>query len=170
MLSLTIESAHLQLVQMSPDDVDSLAHGRGVAALQSAGDDALPPRHAAAHAHSLWASGVAPRWCLPYLVIDHDKGVAVGTCRFKGAPVEGRVEIGYGVATAARRGGVATVAVRRLVALAIASEAVREVVALILPGNAASVGVVAKAGFTERGTRIDHDGEIVLQWVLDLRE
>ncbi len=91
-------------------------------------------------------------------------GLVFGSIGFFGPPspasddVE-EVEIGYGLVSDARGRGVATEAVRALLALTDAY-AVR-VRASVLPDNAASIRVLAKCGFTElRGA--NEDGELVM--------
>lgn len=95
-------------------------------------------------------------------------GLVFGSIGFFGppAPATGtggddapEVEIGYGLVADARGRGVATEAVRALLALADAL-AVR-VRASVRPDNAASLRVLAKCGFTElRGA--NEDGELVM--------
>ncbi len=48
--------------------------------------------------------------------------------------------------------------------LATASGQVTEVVAHILPENAASSKVVSRLGFSKGELRADHDGEMVVVW------
>ena len=82
----------------------------------------------------------------------------VGGCGFKNEPKGGRVEIGYGVSAECRRQGAASTAVRALLKLAF-SNGVTEVLAEILPFNAASVAVVEKLGFKSTGARGTEDNE-----------
>lgn len=71
----------------------------------------------------------------------------IGTAGFKGAPSdEGIVEIGYGLAMAARGHGFATEAVLGLVGHARARGA-RTIIADTEPGNAASIAVLRRCGF-----------------------
>ena len=91
-------------------------------------------------------------------------GAILGGCGFKGFPINGDVEIGYGVAESARGRGVATLAVAQLLGLAAASGIVQQVVAHILPDNAASSKVVSRLGFSRGPTVVDPDGETVVRW------
>ena len=69
---------------------------------------ALPPDFVAARALDLLAEGHARIWCCSYLIVrDQDQRI-VGSCGFKNAPKSGRVEIGYGVSSAAQGQGAAT--------------------------------------------------------------
>lgn len=85
----------------------------------------------------------------------------IGSAMLKRRPEAGRVEIGYGVADAARGKGVATAAVRQLMAHAFADAGVREVYAETAVDNTASRRVLEKAGFSHIGQRdSDEDGRV----------
>lgn len=129
---------------------------------------ALPPADVAAQALSQLSSGVAAFWCVPMLVVETRSGDIVGGCRFKGSPLNDRVEIGYGVAEYARRRGVATEAVSLLLQRAASSGMVRHVDAQIRPDNLAASKVVMRLGFSPRGEVTDPDGELVVQWSYQL--
>ncbi|MET0821619.1 MAG: GNAT family N-acetyltransferase [Aeromicrobium sp.] len=79
------------------------------------------------------------------------EGVIVGNAGFKGAPADGRVEIGYRISPTHRRRGLAVVAVTLLLDRARHEPLVDRVIARIAPGNDPSVGVVTKAGFVPDG-------------------
>ena len=79
------------------------------------------------------------------------EGVIVGNAGFKGAPVDGQVELGYRISPSHRRRGLAVVAVTLLLDRARHEPLVERVVARIAPDNDASVGVVTKAGFVPDG-------------------
>jgi len=125
-------------------------------------DGSLPPARVAAHALAQLDTGTAAHWCAPFLIVSGN--AVLGTCRFRAAPADGSVEIGYEVAASQRGRGVATQAVMRLLELATASGVVTEVVAHIVPENAASSKVVSRLGFSKRDLRVDHDGETVAVW------
>lgn len=125
---------------------------------------ALPPRHVAIHSLAQWDSGMPAAWCVPYLILPPARDLVLGGCRFKGAPVDGRVEIGYGVAASQRGRGVASAAVARMLEIAAASRLVREVVAHIRPDNVASSRVVERLRFLRIGPVVDADGEAVVRW------
>ena len=128
-------------------------------------DESLPPSFVARRALARPQEGEeACRGGTFYMVRGADH-LVVGSCGFKDAPLRGRVEIGYGVSPACRNQGVATRAVRELLRLAFASEAVCEVVATVSPGNVASTRVVQKLGFVDGGMILDDDGEWLARWV-----
>jgi RimJ/RimL family protein N-acetyltransferase len=125
-------------------------------------EGALPPGTVAAHALAQVDSGTPAHWCAPFLIVSGN--AVVGSCRFRAAPAEGRVEIGYGVAASQRGRGIATRVVRQLLEMAASSGVVTEVVAHILPGNVASSTVVSRLGFAKGDLQTDHDGETVVVW------
>ena len=126
---------------------------------------ALPPRHVAVRALTHLDAGTPALWCIPFLIMPRSHDTIMGGCTFKTAAVDGRVEIGYGVAPSHRGRGVATAAVAQLLHLAAASGIVRQVVAHVLPGNFASAKVVSRLGFEMDGPVVDPDGEEVMRWI-----
>lgn len=96
----------------------------------------------------------------PWQVRERVTGLLIGGVGFKGAPDDaGVVEIGYGLAPAARGRGLATEAVAALVAHAF-ERGVRAVRAEVETGYAASERVVMRAGFTAA----DGDGRVTWWW------
>jgi ribosomal-protein-alanine N-acetyltransferase len=81
------------------------------------------------------------------LFVAGDPPELVGWGGFKGPPRDGVVEIGYEIAAARRRRGLATAAARAMVAEAFADERVQAVIAHTLPERNASNRVLEKAGF-----------------------
>lgn len=109
--------------------------------------------------------GQSPRWREPYLFLTGDPAVAVGSAAFKGEPVNGRIEIGYGVAAGYAGQGFATAGVRQVVEQALAQPEVAEVYAQTAVGNLASRRVIQKAGFRPIGQhKCEHDG-LMDQWL-----
>ncbi len=125
---------------------------------------AMAPPYVAARSLRQIAEGQSAAWCLGFVIVRHADQRIVGACGFKHEPAQGRVEIGYSVAPACQRQGAASAAVRQLLALAHAG-GVTEVLAEVSPANAASTAVVRKLGFAHIGTRVDEDGETVVQWL-----
>jgi RimJ/RimL family protein N-acetyltransferase len=128
-------------------------------------EGALPPSKTVARALAQLDLGTPIFWCVPFLIVSTSRSTVLGACGFKTAPVGGSVEISYGVARAERGRGVATRAIGRLLQLAASSGLVQEVVAHILPGNAASLKVVTRLGFVPEGLVSDTDGERVMRCV-----
>lgn len=85
--------------------------------------------------------------------------LAVGSIGCFGPPVDGETEVGYGLVEAARGGGVATEALRALVAQTdLVGVRLR---ASVRPDDRAGVRVLATCGFTElRGS--NEDGDLVM--------
>ena len=94
----------------------------------------------------------------------------VGSAMLMRRAEPGRVEIGYGVADSARGKGVATAAVRQMMAHAFADAGVREVYAETALDNPAARRVVEKAGFSHIGQRESEADGWVNQWLLTRAE
>ena len=125
---------------------------------------ALPPAHVASRALAQLKGGTPALWCVPFLILPQSREAILGGCTFKGMPVGGVAEIGYGVAESQRGRGVATAAVGQLLRIAVQSGIVRMVVAHIVPANLASAGVVSRLGFSKGEPLLDPDGETVVPW------
>lgn len=90
-------------------------------------------------------------WSMCYFVREGAPGEIVGVGGYKGAPLNGEVELGYSVLPAFRRQGYASEAVRGLVTRAFAYKEVERVSAHTLPELTASIGVLEKCGFRHVG-------------------
>jgi RimJ/RimL family protein N-acetyltransferase len=90
-------------------------------------------------------------------------GLVVGDVGAKGAPVEGAVEVGYGIAASQRRSGLATAALAAFLAHC-GAHGVHTVTADCDERNAGSIRVLERAGFTQTGSRTD-GGQRLLCWV-----
>jgi ribosomal-protein-alanine N-acetyltransferase len=107
------------------------------------------------------------------LVTDPDAPRAIGSVGFHGPPdASGRAEIGYQLEPGSRGRGLATEAVRGLLDWAATEHGVHSFRASIAPGNAPSLGLAARLGFTLVGRQVDDvDGEeLVLErdgWVVE---
>lgn len=102
-------------------------------------------------------------WLMNAVVAD---GVVVGNAGFKGRPHDRRVELGYSIVPAYRRRGIASAAVGLLLDRARREPDVDRVIARIAPGNAASIGVVTKAGFVPDGEHLSPRNGRQLQLVV----
>jgi [ribosomal protein S5]-alanine N-acetyltransferase len=129
-----------------PDDVDAASMARE--------GDTWGPRHIVCDC----LSGV-PAESGAQRAISWGGGLAVGTIGPLGPPVDGEVEVGYGLVEAARGRGLATEALKAL--LAATDAAGVRVRAGVRPDNGASLKVLAGCGFTElRGS--NDEGALVL--------
>lgn len=148
-------------------DLHLLAQGEYPASLPNRlAEDAMPPPVVAIRALQMLTNGPANAWCNTFYMLRTQDNQVVGGCGFKHLPLDGRVEIGYGVGSAFQRQGMATAAVARLLQLAFASGQADEVLANILPDNIASAKVVQRLGFEPIGMTIDKDdGESLMQWL-----
>ena len=99
-------------------------------------------------------SGVPGEWG-PQLFFDDD-GALVGNGGWKGRPEQGAAELGYAVAPARQRRGIATAVVRELVDRG-RRAALRVVVAHTLAEENASTTVLTRCGFTRAAELADPD-------------
>ena len=105
-----------------------------------------------------------------HLIFDDD-GSLVGFGGWKGPPADGVVEVGYAVAPARQGRGIATAAVRELIARARVA-GIDSVVAHTLPGRSASTSVLNRCGFTHVSDVPDPDCQVegvAWRWELALR-
>jgi [ribosomal protein S5]-alanine N-acetyltransferase len=101
--------------------------------------------------------------------LGHDwAGCTIGGVGFFGPPVDGAVELGYGLAPVARGQGLATEAAVALVALARSDERVTAVHARTSPDNPASQAVLARLGMQLVGRDDCDPAEPLLCYRLDL--
>ena len=98
---------------------------------------------------------LATPWTGPWQIcVRNDAGeTVIGAVGFKGGPVEGTVEIGYGIAESARGHGYVTDAVMAL--LQLVGDHDVAVVAETEPGNDASERVLQRCGFVTTHTAAD---------------
>ena len=106
-------------------------------------------------------SKAADPWVHAFRVVHRDTGSVVGSCSFKGPPVDGIVEIAYGIHPDHERQGYASEVAQVLVDYAFSCEEVRLVRAHTLPDAAASKRVLMKCGFRYVGETVDpEDGAV----------
>ena len=118
----------------------------------------------AATADMYRTSGYVQPW-IGYLAVDEAR--IVGTCAFKCAPVDGRVEIAYFTFPEFEGHGIATAMAKELIALACATLPGLLIAAQTRPERNASNAILGKLGFTFAGSVMHpEDGEI---WEWHLR-
>lgn len=104
--------------------------------------------------------GAPPDGFSCWYVVLRDEGRVIGTAGFKGGPVSGRVDIGYGLLEAYHRRGLGPEAVRALVDWAFRDARVERIVAETLPQLRPSIRVMEKLGFEFVGAvATGHGGE-----------
>ena len=96
-------------------------------------------------------------WCTYFLMIDHEMQKAVGMLGFKGVPVDGEVEVGYGTAESCRGRGYMSEALGGLLDWAAGTGRCRKVTADTHVDNTTSQRVLHKCGFIRGG----ESGEMV---------
>ena len=148
MVSLVRAELHLMDAALAGDEVLAQALGHEVVPGWATFTEALGPTRDAVAADP---SGSA--WGTRFFV-GGDPPELVGWGGFKGPPCDGTVELGYEIAASRQGRGLATAAVRAMLAEAFAHEEVTLVTAHTLPERNASNRVLEKAGFVyDRETR-----------------
>jgi RimJ/RimL family protein N-acetyltransferase len=144
----------MTLVPFTRRMLHALIRGREAFAIESGLQMALDwPHHDFANALD-WLVGLRENqptlddWS--FLVVDN--GRVVGDIGTKGTPVQGVVEVGYGIAAGERRRGFASRALAQLLAHC-ASHGVHTVTAECLDVNHGSIRVLERAGFVQIRTR-----------------
>jgi RimJ/RimL family protein N-acetyltransferase len=158
-VSLVRADLRLMDAALVGDDALSEALGHDVAAGWASFTGALKPTRDA-----LAADPEGAVWGTRFFV-DGDPPELVGWGGFKGPPQGGVVELGYEIAECRRGRGIATAAVRAMLAEAFADEAVSAVIAHTLPQRNASNRVLEKVGFAFDDETLE-DGDVVWRFVL----
>lgn len=107
--------------------------------------------------------GFNPPW-IAYLAIE--EGAVVGTCAFKGVPMEGVVEIAYATHPEREGRGIATRMTHELIRVARSKEPTVRIIAQTLPAHNASTRVLAKCGFAQVRNALDDEVGQVWEWEL----
>ena len=164
-MSQDLEASSIEVLQLHPLQLQKLCNREPVDwAQMRVPDGAMPSHKAIVRALHQWRTGIPAKWCLPYLIVTPTRDVIIGACGFKGSPVEGTLEIYYGVAPYFRGKGIASQALCRLLQVAAANDEVERVIAHILPRNTPSRRLVTRMGFKLERRFLDTDGEDVEQW------
>ena len=174
-----IRTERLELLAFTPEVIDALlAHdGERAAELLGAsmpGDwpDRHDERFLRLRLGQLRAHGDLQEWSVRGVVLV-DEGALVGHIGFHGPPgvnalrrTDG-VEVGYSIFPAYRRRGIATEAVRGLIAWARDERGIHAFVASVSPENEASLGVVGKLGFEHVGEHWDEEDGLEHEFLLE---
>lgn len=108
--------------------------------------------------------GFAPPWVGYISFVDDEP---VGSCAFKGAPKNGKVEIAYATFEECRGKGYGTEMCRMLMNIAANEDPSILVSARTLTEPGHSTRILEKCGFKNIGEITDHDGTLVWEWVLE---
>ena len=102
------------------------------------------------------------------LAVDEVSGLVVGSCAFKGPPLEdGTVEIAYYTFGRYEGRGYAKGMARALISVALSSRLVRRVIAHTLPKRNPSTSVLRRAGMSFVGEIRDPEDGLVWRWQLE---
>ncbi|MFC8566519.1 GNAT family N-acetyltransferase [Streptomyces sp. NPDC057245] len=167
--NLVIPAGRLTLQGVTPAAATDLAAGGDGGFAWVQGGPYQGTRDAAGMALKAYEAGThRPEWGV-FVLVRREDGRAVGGIGFHGAPDDdGRVEIGYDLAETARGNGYATEGLRALSAWALDREEVTSVFATTEPDNAASRGVLTRAGFGKVAGAAE-DGAGAGQYAYELR-
>lgn len=154
----------MHLIQFSKPQFSSLHQGTTKLDQYTFLKGAVPPDHVTQRAILNSENGVTDFWALPYFIVQYD--LVLGSCGFKREPENGVVEIGYHVAPEARGKGVASLAVKLLSDIALQTDQVHTIQALIFSQNKASLSVVQRNGFSYVGDVLDDENELLECWEL----
>lgn len=148
--SVPIATDRLDLIALDEDARAAIRDGRGAGRAWAEG---YPT------AGDLDVAGLpaAPEPWTQYAIVERSSGRTVGGVGFHRAPIDGAVEIGYGIAPVARGRGIASEAVLALVGLA-GAHGVAVVVAETDDGNVASERVLERCGFA----RVRREGGVTV--------
>ncbi|QUW92058.1 GNAT family N-acetyltransferase [Streptomyces sp. V17-9] len=168
--NLVVPAERLTLQGVSPAAAGDLAAGGDGGFAWVEGGPFQGTRDAAGMLLKAYEAGThRPEWGV-FALVRREDGHAVGGMGFHGAPDgDGRVEVGYDLAEAARGNGYATEALRALSAWALAREEVTSVFATTEPENGASQAVLARAGFGRVAVESAGDGDGAGQFAYELR-
>ncbi|GGN26753.1 GNAT family N-acetyltransferase [Streptomyces fuscichromogenes] len=148
--NLVISADRLDLVGIRPAEARDLRHGGDGGFEWIDGGPYEGTRDAAGFLLKAYEGGVHRPEFGVFVLVRRADGRAVGGMGFHSAPdEEGRVEIGYDLAEAARGNGYATEALRALADWALARDDVRSLFATVEAANTPSQAVVTRAGFTK---------------------
>ena len=103
-----------------------------------------------------------------YLAVDEVSGLVVGSCAFKGPPLEdGTVEIAYYTFGRYEGRGYAKGMARALISVALSSRLLRRVIAHTLPKRNPSPSALRRAGMSFVGEIRDPEDGLVWRWQLE---
>jgi RimJ/RimL family protein N-acetyltransferase len=164
-----MEHEEIELIQLTPTEVQDILSGLAMRECRgypcAAGD--LVPAVVARCAMEGYHAGQDWFWCAPRLFCHKSQRLIVGSGCFKGAPVQGVVEIGYGVAMSCEGKGYASACVARMVEEAFTHGGVNAVAAEASVHNPASQRVLEKNQFYRTGEREDPEDGLLAQWRRD---
>ncbi|WP_405771228.1 GNAT family N-acetyltransferase [Streptomyces sp. NBC_01538] len=157
--NLVLDTERLRLEGVTPAAAADLAAGGTGGFDWIEGGPFEGTRDAATMVTKAYEGGVhRPEFGL-YVLVRREDDRAVGGMGFHGVPdEEGKAEVGYDLAEAARGNGYATEALRALAKWALARDDVRSLFATVEPHNAPSHGVITRAGFMPVSAELDEKG------------
>lgn len=146
--TVDLDLGHFRIRDFVPDDAASLAANANDERIARWTSDRFPHPYTLEHAREFIArAATTPQWA-----IDVAGEVVGGIGLFpKGDVYRRGVDLGYWLAPAYWGHGIATAAVRAICERTFASGDLERIQALVIEGNAGSIRVLEKAGFTLEG-------------------
>ena len=149
---MELRTPRLKIVLQTPEDVEKMLGAMTEYERAQVSPDWLA-RMRAAKKPDPWTHG--------FRVLEAGTDLVIGTCGFKGPPVDGAVEIAYAVNPEREGRGYATESAQALVDFASSRDGVRLIRAHTLPSGNASKRVLEKCGFRYVGDVVDpEDGNV----------
>lgn len=158
----------LVLRALTPDDAEAFFRlNSHPEVMRYTGESPMPSVQAAREAianYPDWDDPGYGRWgCL--LRSEGEAASPIGFCGLKWLPETGEVDLGYRLLPDYWGRGLATEAARASLDFGFQTLGLAQVVAMVLPGNAASVRVLTKLGM-ERAEDVTYFGEQVQRWTI----
>ena len=145
---LELIPATLPQLQAALDDPARLSEALGAVVPPTWPHEFLDDRAVEFVLRRLKENGGEAGWWLHFVLLKEDSArTLIGSAGYKGPPVDGTVEVGYGIVADQRRKGYASEAVRGLLRHAFERPDVRRVIAETYPSLIGSIGVLRTCGF-----------------------
>jgi len=149
------------IVETTGEDYTLLLRGDAPRAFKLADTPLAPPevlQMLADVASNVRATFLPASW----LIVEDDE--IVGLCSVTRAPIDGVIDIGYGIAPSRQNRGIAGRAIGEVVSWARRAPNVIALTAETSPTNVASQRVLSRNGFVEVGERVDDEDGRLICW------
>ena len=156
----------LEHVRTLREGADAYERRFGLPVAEGVKDFVSGPEVSKAFLERLQVATVRDEWKDGFGVVHRAENTLIGLCSFGGPPLDGTVEISYGIAPSYRGRGFATEAAQLIIARAFKDERVRTVQAHTLPEQNASTKVLEKCGFKLQGEVMHPEDGLIWQWEL----
>ena len=156
----------LEHVRTLREGADTYERRFGLPVAEGVKDFVSGPEVSKAFLEGLQVATARDEWKDGFGVVHRAENTLIGLCSFGGPPLDGTVEISYGIAPSYRGRGFATEAAKMLVQRALTSGRVRTLRAHTLPEHNASTKVLEKCGFTLQEEALHAEDGLIWRWEL----